>query len=103
MLKRVALAGTSVGLVVAAVWFMGGKLLFFPTQEVTTEQAAQTLQDNNTNSTSSSQSAINFGISSIPCVIVFKDGKIAAKHTGLINQKQLESLVSKHLEELATT
>ncbi|WP_051257665.1 LPS export ABC transporter periplasmic protein LptC [Desulfovibrio cuneatus] len=64
MLKRVALVGAGVGLVVAAVWFMGGKLLFFPTKP-TMEQTAQKPQDTNTNSTSSSQSAINFALESI--------------------------------------
>ena len=64
MLKRVALVGASVGLVVAAVWFMGGKLLFFPTKPIPA-QTTENVQGTNANNTSSSQSAINFALESI--------------------------------------
>lgn len=64
MLKRVVLLGASVGLVVTAVWFMGGKLLFFPTKPAPVE-TAQNPQGTTAESSSSSQSAINFALESI--------------------------------------
>ncbi len=64
VLKRVALLGASVGLVVTAVWFMGGKLLFFPTKPAPVE-TAQNPQGTNTDASSSTQSAINFALESI--------------------------------------
>jgi thioredoxin 1 len=37
------------------------------------------------------------GIRSIPTLIVFKDGQIMERHTGMIQKPQLKSLIDKHL------
>lgn len=36
------------------------------------------------------------GIRSIPTIIIFKDGQIVEKHTGMIQKPQLVSLLEKH-------
>lgn len=41
-----------------------------------------------------SQLAVRYGVSSIPNLIVFKDGDIAAQHVGLANKAQLKALLS---------
>jgi len=41
-----------------------------------------------------SQLAVRYGVSSIPNLIVFKDGEIAAQHVGLANKAQLKALLS---------
>jgi thioredoxin 1 len=37
------------------------------------------------------------GIRSIPTLIVFKDGQIMERHTGMIQKSQLKSLIDKHI------
>ena len=37
------------------------------------------------------------GIRSIPTIIIFKDGQIVEKHTGMIQKPQLMSLLEKHV------
>ena len=41
--------------------------------------------------------AAEFGISSIPALLVFKDGKVAEKLVGLHSQNQLSSILNKYL------
>lgn len=36
-------------------------------------------------------------IRSIPTIIIYKDGEIVEKHTGMIQKSQLKSLIDKHL------
>ena len=42
-----------------------------------------------------SQLAARYGVSSIPNLIVFEDGEIAAQHVGLANKAQLKALLSR--------
>jgi thioredoxin 1 len=37
------------------------------------------------------------GVRSIPTIIIYKDGEIVEKHTGMIQKDQLKSLIDKHL------
>lgn len=41
--------------------------------------------------------AINYGISSIPALLVFKDGKVVEKSVGLTPKADLASMVIRHL------
>lgn len=37
------------------------------------------------------------GIRSIPTILIYKDGEIVERHTGMIQKSQLKSLIDKHL------
>ena len=41
--------------------------------------------------------SVEFGIASIPALLVFKDGKVVEKMVGLHSQGQLSSILSKYL------
>lgn len=43
------------------------------------------------------EAAQRFGVRSIPFLVVVKDGEIKGSHTGLLNKRDLSSLVDKHL------
>lgn len=45
----------------------------------------------------SSDTARELGIRSIPTILIFKDGEIVERHTGMIQKKVLKSLIDKHL------
>jgi thioredoxin 1 len=42
-------------------------------------------------------SSVEFGISSIPALLVFKDGKVVEQMVGLHSQSQLSSILNKYL------
>lgn len=43
-----------------------------------------------------SQLAVRYGVSSIPSLIVFKDGEVVTQHVGLANKVQLKALVTQN-------
>lgn len=43
------------------------------------------------------ESAVNYGVSSIPCLIFFKDGEVKGRHVGFVPAEALDNFIKNNL------
>jgi len=68
-----------------------------PTIEALAEKYAGKVKVGKLNTDDNRQAAINYQISSIPTLIVFKDGKVVDRILGLRPQDQIAQVLDKHI------
>ena len=79
-----------------AEWCMPCKMLA-PTIEEIAEEYGDQVKVAKVDTDESRESAMKFGISAIPTVILFKDGEVAKKFVGLQSKQDLKSAIDEVL------
>jgi len=79
-----------------AEWCMPCKMLG-PTIDELADEFAGRLKVGKVDTDSSRQTAVKFGISAIPTLILFKDGQMAKKFVGLQSKKDLKAAIEQIL------